>query len=98
MPVVIALRSILARSMMSPHFGHICALIQRFSRLIKGSQIQQVVHSAQLLRNDHVLIRDSLKLPESSIVLCRNDKLRLNMVGDLPSHSVSLTNLLQSFG
>ena len=44
-PVVIALRSILARSMMSPHFGHMCALIHRFSRLIEGSQIQQIVHS-----------------------------------------------------
>ena len=38
MPVVIALRSIFARSMMSPHFGHMCALIHRFSRLIEGSQ------------------------------------------------------------
>jgi hypothetical protein len=61
MPVVISLRSILARSMMSPHFGHMCALIHRFSRLIEGSQIQQIVHSVQLLRNDHVLVRDSLK-------------------------------------
>jgi hypothetical protein len=57
-PVVMALRSILARSMMSPHFGHMCALIHRFSRLIEGSQIQQIVHSVQLLRKDNVLIRD----------------------------------------
>lgn len=69
---------------MCPHFGHICALIHRFSRLIEGSQIQQVVHPVQLLRNDHVLIRDSLKLPESSIVPCRRDELSLTMVGDLP--------------
>jgi hypothetical protein len=66
MPVVIALRSIFARSMMSPHFGHMCALSQRFSRLIEGSQIQQVIHFVQLLTNDHVLIRNSLKLPKSS--------------------------------
>jgi hypothetical protein len=36
MPVVIALRSILARSMICPHFGHIWALIHRFSRLIEA--------------------------------------------------------------
>jgi hypothetical protein len=50
MPVVIALRSILARSIMSPHFGQMCALIHRFSRLIEGSQIQQIAHSVQLIR------------------------------------------------
>lgn len=28
----------------------------------RGSQIQQVVHSIELLRNNHVLIRDSLRI------------------------------------
>jgi hypothetical protein len=74
--------------MMSPHFGHMCALIHRFSRLIEGSQIQQIVHSVQLLRNDHVLIRDSLKLPESTMVPSRRDELSFTMLGDLPDHSV----------